>query len=383
MKNQKIYFKGLNALRFIAAGLVVLMHSKSNLASFNLPSFPDIGLFSKGITAVSFFFVLSGFLITYLLFSEHLTNKRVSVKAFYTRRVFRIWPLYFLIIVFGIGFYWFLIPFMGLDFEINYNKNLAVFLYLFFGANLMNSLFHVGGILHVTWSIAVEEQFYLVWAPIFSKFKKNIKSVLWLTFIFSSTVAILNKFNFFNLTEGWQIFIDTMQFHYMCIGGILAHSLFHNKEKLLSYLCFSSKKIQFLLSVLLVGYIVLYQKTDWAEPILIIPQGFLFVWLIINISSNPKSIFKMEGKIVNYLGKISYGIYMYHMIVVYILTFLCSNYLVPDNYPIVFLTIYIIVVFASTIGISILSYNIFEKKLIIKGSTVSNRITKSKLNKAL
>jgi peptidoglycan/LPS O-acetylase OafA/YrhL len=91
----------------------------------------------------------------------------------------------------------------------------------------------------------------------------------------------------------------------------------------------------------------------------------------------------MEGKIVNYLGKISYGIYMYHMIVVYILTFLCSNYLEPDNYPIVFLTIYIIVVFASTIGISILSYNIFEKKLIIKGSTVSNRITKSKLNKAL
>ena len=355
------------------------MHSKSNLTRFDLPTFPEIGLFSKGITAVSFFFVLSGFLITYLLFEEHRKNSRVSIKAFYLRRVFRIWPLYFFIIGIGILFYWYFVPVLGLDFQTDYNKSLAVFLYLFFGANLMSSLFHVGGILHVTWSIAVEEQFYLIWAPIFSKFKKNVKTILWSTLLVSATVAIMNKFNFFNLTQGWQTFIDTMQFHYMCIGGLLAHALFHHKEKLLSYACFSSKKIQLLLGVLLITYIVLYQKTNWAEPILVIPQGLLFGWLIINISSNPKSIFHVDGKILNYLGKVSYGIYMYHMIVIYTLTFLASKYIAPEGFTIVFLLFYLVAVFACTIGVSALSYMLFEKRLIIKGSSSSKRITEEQI----
>ena len=90
-----VYFKGLNALRFFAATLVVLMHMKSNLGNSALPTFPDIGLFSKGLIAVSFFFVLSGFLITYLLYVEYEKTNTISVKAFYLRRIFRIWPLYF------------------------------------------------------------------------------------------------------------------------------------------------------------------------------------------------------------------------------------------------------------------------------------------------
>ena len=99
------------------------------------------------------------------------------------------------------------------------------------------------------------------------------------------------------------------------------------------------------------------------------------------MSSYPKSIIHMEGKILDYLGKISYGIYMFHMIVIYALTFLCSKYLAPEGYNIVFLLCYLITVFGCTIGLSALSYTLFEKRLIIKGSLTSKRVTEAQLER--
>jgi len=377
----KVYFKGLNALRFFAALLVVLMHMKSNLTTSGLPTFSEVGIFSKGLIAVSFFFVLSGFLITYLLYIEHEKNKRISVKAFYLRRVFRIWPLYFLIVAIGLFFYWLVAPKMGLDMEIEYNKPLAVFLYTFFGANILNSLYHVGGILHVTWSISVEEQFYLIWAPVFQKFKKHIKQILYGTLIVSAVIATLNKINFFGLSSGWQIFLDTLQFHYMCIGGILAYELYHNKEKFMNHIVFRSKRIQIVLLTLLLSYLFFYLKTDWAEPLLILPQGLLFGWLIVNVSSNEKSILNLEIKPFNYLGKISYGIYMYHMLAVYFLSFAASKLFSPESFGALHMTIYAISVIALTVVISAISYELFEKKLMKKGGKVSKNIINKELEK--
>lgn len=285
------YFKGLNALRFIAASLVILMHIRSNQITQGLSALPDWPIFFKGLTAVSFFFVLSGFLITYILLKEIKNTDNVNIKRFYLKRVFRIWPLYFIIIGFGLLFYWYLAPKVGLQFDIDYSKSLALLLYTFFGANLLNSLFHVGGILHVTWSIAVEEQFYLFWAPLVKKFKSNIRPVLLLVFITSILINTLNAFNIFKLPEGWQLFIHTLQFHYMAIGGWVAFLLFHNAEKLLSNKVFSSKTVQyFILSFsgcLLFGY----HKNDLLELLLVLPSSLAFAWLIVNVSVNPNKLF--------------------------------------------------------------------------------------------
>ena len=374
MSSKKVYFPGINALRFFAASLVVLMHMKSNLTSVGLPTFVDLGIFSKGVIAVSFFFVLSGFLITYLLFDEHQKNRRVSVKAFYLRRIYRIWPLYFLIILIGILFYWFVAPKIGLDFDVEYEKSMALLLYIFFGANLMNSLYHVGGILHVTWSIAVEEQFYLIWAPVFKKFKNKVKQILWFTLFISTGVATLNKINVFGLSEGWQLFLDTLQFHYMSLGGLMAYYYIHHKKSLLSLKVFSSGTIQIVLLVVLLAYLIFYQKTDWAEPILILPQGLLFGWIILNVSVNEHTILTLENKVLNHLGKVSYGIYMYHMIVVYALSFLTSKLVQPDQFEWYFMWIYAILALLLTVFVSTVSYNLFEKKLLIRGSKHSKRV---------
>lgn len=374
--SHKVYFKGLNALRFFAASLVILMHLKSNLSSFGYTTLPELGLFSKGLTAVSFFFVLSGFLITYLLFQEEKQTKTINIRAFYLRRIYRIWPLYFLVTSIGIFFYWYALPYLGIEFDVKYDKPTALFLYLFFGANVINSLYHVGGILHVTWSIAVEEQFYLIWAPLFKKFKKRIHLILWVILIISLIVNIFNKLNLFQLTEGWQLFVDTLQFHYMCIGGLFAFYLYHHKSKLLSYSVFSRKSWQVILTVFILGYLIFYQKTNWLEPILILPQGFLFGWLIVNISSNRKALFHLENSFFNHLGKISYGLYMYHMIIVYALSFVVKAYFPVETFGILHLIGYVSLVFGITILIAHLSFKYLEKPLILKGSKHSQRLVK-------
>ena len=96
------HFRGLNTLRFIAAFLVVIHHAESLRKDHGLKyHLKDFGLFQNGSHAVSFFFVLSGFLITYLLMKERKVKQDISIKQFYIKRVFRIWPLYFLMVIIG------------------------------------------------------------------------------------------------------------------------------------------------------------------------------------------------------------------------------------------------------------------------------------------
>ncbi|MGB1018524.1 MAG: acyltransferase family protein, partial [Chitinophagales bacterium] len=96
-KNIK-YFKGLNALRFIAAYLVVIHHAEQIRLKNELFNLKEYSFFRNGGIAVSFFFVLSGFLISYLLLKELKQTNTVKIKAFYIRRTLRIWPLYFLLV---------------------------------------------------------------------------------------------------------------------------------------------------------------------------------------------------------------------------------------------------------------------------------------------
>lgn len=363
LKN-KSWFPGLNALRFFAASMVILMHSWSNQVGQGLPHLPEWPIFFKGLYAVSFFFVLSGFLITYLLLKEREKTQTISIKHFYLRRVFRIWPLYFLILIVGLFFYWTIAPKVGMEVPITYSKTTAILLYLFFLANLMNSLFEVGGIVHVTWSIAVEEQFYLFWAPLVKKFGSKLPKII---FGFSAgflLLSILNNYNVFGLSEGWQLFLRTLQFHYMGIGAGFAWVLYHHKEKLLALPVFSSKIWQAFLTATILGFLFLYKKSQIGEAVLALPVGLLFGWLIINVSSNPKRIYHLENKILHYLGNVSYGVYMYHVPVVYAAAILFAKITVlQSNFPL-YLFSYYGFVFGITILIAGISYRFLEQPIL-------------------
>src|SRR5690554_4577142 len=93
------------------------MHHAETLREKNgLANFKWLSLFNNGGVAVTFFFVLSGFLITYLLLKEKQATQNVSIKKFYFKRVLRIWPLYFLLVFIGL----FLLPFAIDVFKIEY-----------------------------------------------------------------------------------------------------------------------------------------------------------------------------------------------------------------------------------------------------------------------
>src|SRR5436190_10849402 len=95
------YLPGLNALRFFAAFFVVISHAGISLYKLGLQDPGTLVFLNRGGDAVDFFFTLSGFLITYLLIVELNKTGTVSIKQFYLRRIYRIWPLYFLIVVAG------------------------------------------------------------------------------------------------------------------------------------------------------------------------------------------------------------------------------------------------------------------------------------------
>src|SRR5205085_6931243 len=101
--NTGVYFANLDALRFFAASAVLFSHIESRKPEYSLPnSFLRQTYINIGSFSVTLFFVLSGFLITYLLLLEKETSKSINIKNFYARRILRIWPLYYLLVLTGL-----------------------------------------------------------------------------------------------------------------------------------------------------------------------------------------------------------------------------------------------------------------------------------------
>ena len=195
----KIHFSGLNALRFFAAYLVVLHHGETIRHKFGLPNFESYSFFQNGALAVSFFFVLSGFLITYLLLTEIERTGDVSLRKFYLRRVLRIFPLYYLLVFIGLVAIPILLHLIHYPNTQPYDTATGGVLFLFFLSFVVNSIYG-SHLLEPLWSIGVEEYFYIIWAPLFKKFKKYPLSIIAFLIGFK---ALLILFFYFFPSENW------------------------------------------------------------------------------------------------------------------------------------------------------------------------------------
>src|SRR5271169_6829716 len=210
----KVHFEGLNSLRFFAALFVVLGHIPLNQTSVGLPHPSSGAFFFRGAFAVRFFFTLSGFLITYLLLEEDRRTGDIQVRSFYLRRICRIWPLYFSVVFFGLFFYHAALPWLGIAYRIDYTLPTALLLYSVLLPNLMNSLYTVGGILNPSWSIGVEEQFYLVWAPAVKRARGRLPALCWIVLAVSFAIFCLVHYGAFG-THEWKKFGWQLKFHFM------------------------------------------------------------------------------------------------------------------------------------------------------------------------
>ena len=180
--NSRVYFDYLDSLRFFAFLAVFIAH-----AGILFPVSSDwfYGLYrmviSHGAYGVNFFFVLSGFLITYLLLKEKKETSRIDVSFFYIKRILRIWPVDFVVFVISIFILPFIVRMFGAEHiagshETFVNMNMSTqpisaWLFAFFLGNvsLAYSISAIPFALGVLWSVSVEEQFYLVW-PVIVKY---------------------------------------------------------------------------------------------------------------------------------------------------------------------------------------------------------------------
>jgi peptidoglycan/LPS O-acetylase OafA/YrhL len=166
---EKIFFPALDTLRMVAALMVFVQHAYYNaFANFlgNVSWVVDRAIHAYVESAgygVQIFFVLSGFLITYLLIAEQERTGRIHVRSFYVRRLLRIWPLYYFVLLLG----FFVLPLFAPAHETPPNLWSSAWYYFAFLANFHAMQIEVGTLYRgIVWSVAIEEQFYLVWPMI-------------------------------------------------------------------------------------------------------------------------------------------------------------------------------------------------------------------------
>ncbi len=370
MKEQtNVYFPNLDGLRFFAFLLVFVNHTVICLG-FTYPNshyiFIRENFLKNGDMGVSFFFVLSGFLITYLLLKEKEENNRISIKNFYARRVLRIFPLYYLVVIITL----FIIPIVKNHVPMNFPMNISTstlspWYYFTFTGNfdfMKNGISNV--ILSVLWSVSVEEQFYLFWPLIVAFIPKK-----YLIHSFALVIIASIGFRYF-YTDGRGMLL---KFHslscmtYLAMGAIMAYLA--TSEKVVSLI----KRIPRWMIVLV--YVVgisciplrLYIWKFGAHYVLVasfvpVVLALFFSFIIMEQCFSEKSFYKMSRlTFISSMGKYTYGMYCYHMIVFFALLFglhLTGVELSQLNKS-AFVAM-VITAFAGTCFVSVVSYHYFE-----------------------
>jgi len=357
---KKIYFPGLNGIRFIAALLVIIDHTELFKSYLGLPTL-WVNSYSAylGAFGVSIFFVLSGFLITYLLLEEKKEGP-IQIKHFYLRRVLRIWPLYYLLVLLG----FLVIPYLSFLqvplYSSEMSDSLDRFL-LFFGlaANVAFVYFPTVAFANILWSVAVEEQFYLFWPHVIKIKQKLLGVMLFLLFLY-----LILKFYAGEFDSKFEELVIRTRFSSMIIGGIGAYLLFYQK----TFIQFLYHRLVQATLILLFGLMGMdwidFKSFTWVQDELI---SLVLCGLIINVASNTQSILNLENSVFSYLGKLSYGLYVYHLLaVVLVLKGLPALFPIQEwshwiSYPVTLGLILLL-----TTGISHLSYTYFESYFLRK-----------------
>jgi len=345
MASKKVYFNGLNVLRFIAALAVLIFHS-SEWYHYRFDT-PFKMLLHNLPVAVDFFFIISGFLIIYLLMVEREKTGTISLKNFYIRRFLRIFPLYYLVILLAYLF-----------FQTDHDL-VAWHKFLYFTGNfwmIFNNAWTLVA-LNPLWSINIEEHFYLVVPFLILITKTKYLKYLMLGIIVASVV--FRVYATVTVPNNWMtIYMHTFsQMDLLAIGGLLAYYHFKHPIRF---------KVPVLVNVLILTMFILlltlvdtkdYTSVYFAgvkKYLFAIPMVFIIVLFIFN--DNPALKWIKEAKWLNYFGKISYGIYMYNAMVIHVLA---KNEWLQMHYAVKLLLDILL-----TLAVAALSYELFEKQFL-------------------
>lgn len=293
------YYPALDGLRGLAILLVVVYHN-----------FGFIDIFFFGWLGVDLFFVLSGFLITDILLKT--VGQKRYLRNFYMRRVLRILPLYYLCLI----SFLFVVPLLNSQFDVGYYSDhqfwlwtfLQNWLYIFNDPGQTNTLNHL-------WSLAVEEQFYLLWPLAILWIKRPLYLLLFIAVLLAAVIGLrlwiwtyhiadLAYFNLYTFTR-----IDGI-----CIGCMVALLQRVNPGLLKR----GTTHIVLLFAGLNFAFFFLNRQYGFSFPYLAL-AGYTTFAMLFGLLVN-EAVTK-ESKLINLLfanpllrffGRISYGFYIFH-----------------------------------------------------------------------
>ena len=292
----------IDGLRALAVIPVILFHA-------------NIDIFQGGFVGVDIFFVISGFLITRIILAE-IYQSSFSIIHFYERRARRILPAFFAVLIFSTFFAWFLLP--PIEFK-DYGQSL--FFASFFSSNIFfwieSGYFGLGTdlkpLIH-TWSLGVEEQFYIFFPLlailIYTIHKKLVFPVIFLLFFISLYLShiysapasdIFSKEGAFFLlpTRAWELLLGSILFLTYNNAFLVSNNRVNN---VLSFL-----------GLVLICYSIFFFSKQTPSPSLMSLIPTVGAALVIIFSLNGTiSHFFLTRKPIIMIGLISYSAYLWH-----------------------------------------------------------------------
>ena len=333
------YYKQLDGLRFVAVSLVLIAHW-----------FPAVGwpMIPYSWNGVDLFFAISGFLVTSILLEEKKSSihtKWILYKNFAIRRFLRLFPLYYLFLI-----TFFLLYKIGnlhlgnpaaYPFLFTYTSN------FFYNWPPFQNSNGPDGIFNHTWSLAVEEQFYIIWPFIILFIPTKKLPLVFLSIIIFSLLIISFP------TQLLWAYTPFKSFSHLAAGALLAYLFTNQKIQLLN------KKRYLIVTFLLILYIatiIFYPSSSSFQLAREIVLIFLCFWILLNTIFEWEGLDKFfESPTIKHLGRISYGIYLVHMPIPAIVNLIEKklNILIP---PLFELSLYLFI----TITIANLSFRYIE-----------------------
>ena len=299
---KRSFYPLIEGFRGLAVLLVLISHW------IVIEYFPNFIFLNLGFLGVNFFFVLSGFLITEILIIEIYNKEKAGaiIKNFFAKRTLRIFPIYYLTIillaVFNIGKSVELLPWT-LTYSLNIGGN-------WFGA--YDRIF-----MHI-WSLCVEEQFYLIWPFVFlitkgSRYFRVIIGFIAVSILFKLIVFLNHSPNYEGVIHSNLV----AAMDALAVGSLLAYLKCFKQKIWLKFLDIPNYSIILLLGLFWsISYFsdhlqLLYHVMARFLGAII---GAIFILKAVKVSDQPLNKL-LAFRPLKFLGKISYGVYLYHWII--------------------------------------------------------------------
>ncbi len=349
----RFYHPELDALRFFAFLIVFLHHAFPHQPEFwtklGLPSaLASVlsGIGATGAFGVSLFFVLSAYLITELLLREKELVGSLDVKSFYIRRILRIWPLYFFFLALAAAMQWF-VPgqHMGWRAGLAFSALAGNWYIVFIG--------FPSSVIFPLWSVSIEEQFYLTWPLIV----RRVSQATMIAFAVGLLgVATATRF-YLGAHHRWEseIWCNTLVQLDPIAAGILLAVLLNGVVPQFSKLVRAAMVVGGIACLALAALYFGIKNdplTTWRIVLgypMVALGGVLLVSAVLRDGARP-------AKPLVYLGRISYGLYVFHVLGLLISDNIVSN----QTASLARYGLRVLVAFALTVAMAAISYRWLE-----------------------